>query len=383
MYRILYLFIFALVLPSGLKSQQVSTLLEEVGASFEAISWSTDGKIFMVDFMGGRLLQIQRDGALISLKSGLRGPLGGAFAADGNFYFSVFGDGTLLRYDTSGNLSTIARDLGGPTGVLIDDSNNKAFVNDYYGNTTWEVDLANGSTKVRGKLGGLNGPDGVVFAPNGYDLLIANFEDNLIHRIDTSGNVSLFTRLTGSSASGYLVPFGDDYLIAGLKSQQVWKISAAGEVSSFAGTGGTGGLDNEVNEGLANSTFLEPNGIALSPDADTLLLSEKGQRIRLITGLRGLVSSRSLENDAVELKLSPNPTNEEVVISYSLPAAGPAELKLYDLGGRLVDQQRIPTQGEGEQSLRWQRKPTMGKGTYLFVLEVNGRVVGKQKMLLQ
>ncbi|MEM9527667.1 MAG: hypothetical protein AAGA31_13725, partial [Bacteroidota bacterium] len=242
MYRILYLLFIALVLPLGLKSQQVSTLIEEEGASFEAISWSADGKIFMVDFMGGRLLQIQRDGTLITLKSGLRGPLGGAFAADGSFYFSVFGDGTLLRYDTSGNLSTIARNLGGPTGVLIDDDNDKAFVNDYYGNTTWEVDLRNGDTKVRGKLGGLNGPDGVVFAPNGSDLLIANFEDNLIHRIDTSGNVSLFTRLAGSSASGYLVPFGDDYLIAGLKSQRIWKISAAGEVSSFAGSGSAAGL---------------------------------------------------------------------------------------------------------------------------------------------
>ncbi len=89
-----------------------------------------------------------------------------------------------------------------------------------------------------------------------------------------------------------------------------------------------------------------------------------------------------------DLAVAPNPFNPSTEIAFSLPAAGPARLEVYDLRGALV---RVLANGSlpaGAQRVAWDGRDDAGQevssGTYLLRLETNtGRGLTRKLMLVR
>ncbi|MEM9931193.1 MAG: SMP-30/gluconolactonase/LRE family protein, partial [Bacteroidota bacterium] len=346
-------FLLGLLYSSLALGQVVETLIPvSVSHSFEAISWHTDGRIYSADLLNNRVNQINLDGSLTTVLPSISSPLGGAFDPEGNFYVSEYNTGKVWRLTPDGTSSVLATGLDGSAGILVDTSRQRLFVADYDASLIATIDLSSGAldTLVRG--GGLNGPDGMVYAPNG-DLIVCNFNDNRIHRVTMAGEISLFTTVTQSPNTGYIVNFGDNYLVCGFDGHQIWRLSADGqEVSLWAGAGNPGHTDGS----LAEATFLRPNGIALSPTGDTLIVNS-GVRpggIRLIAGLNSTTSTQQVNNDKITaLQLLPNPVVEEVTLKYTLKERSKLGFVLLTPTGREILVQQDSLQQAGQHAWRY------------------------------
>ncbi len=377
-YRLLFFLVFTSAL---LLAQEVTTLVPPATIhSFEAISWGKDGRIYSPDFGGGHIHRINLDGTVTRIATGYLGPLGGVFTDDGMYYVSEYGTGKIFRISPSGQDSLMATGFGGPTGMLVDSAQTKIFIADYNNSRVNVLDLETGESSVLAARSGLNGPDGIVFAPNG-DLIVANFNDNKIHRVTMDGEVSLFATLTGSPNSGYLVNFGNAYICAGANGNRIYHVTQDGEASVWAGTGVAG----ENNGAADQATFLMPNGIAINPTADTLLVTsgERGIGMRMITNLGFPTAVAENLVESFQFQLSPNPVRSQLKVSYELPQSAAVKLALHAPSGQLLKTMVDSTQVQGLQERVYQLDDHLPAGHYRLVLTVNGRSATKPLVLVR
>jgi len=75
---------------------------------------------------------------------------------------------------------------------------------------------------------------------------------------------------------------------------------------------------------------------------------------------------------SVTFGISPNPFSASLGISYSLPEPGQAELSVYDLSGRLVENLVSGSISAGENTSVWNPDPIHPAGCYLVVLDACG-----------
>jgi len=98
-----------------------------------------------------------------------------------------------------------------------------------------------------------------------------------------------------------------------------------------------------------------------------------------------IMDTQVLDNYKVT-KNYPNPFNAITRIDYQIPAKGAVELVIYDLMGRVVKEIMIQNQFPGQSSITWdgtdQFGAEVGSGIYLYHLISNGRMMGKNKMIL-
>jgi hypothetical protein len=86
----------------------------------------------------------------------------------------------------------------------------------------------------------------------------------------------------------------------------------------------------------------------------------------------------------VEVSLSqnyPNPFNPSTLIAFTLPHDASVKLAVYDVMGRMVTKLVDGYRPAGTYSVRFDGAP-LSSGVYLYRLEVDGRIVGTQKMTL-
>jgi len=86
----------------------------------------------------------------------------------------------------------------------------------------------------------------------------------------------------------------------------------------------------------------------------------------------------------VEVSLSqnyPNPFNPSTLIAFSLPQDASVKLAVYDVMGRMVTKLVDGYRPAGTYSVRFDGA-SLSSGVYLYRLEVDGRIVGTQKMTL-
>jgi len=76
---------------------------------------------------------------------------------------------------------------------------------------------------------------------------------------------------------------------------------------------------------------------------------------------------------AVTFDISPNPFFSSLGISYSLPEPGQAELSVYDLSGRLVENLVSGSVSSGENMSAWNPDHIIPAGCYLIVLDACGQ----------
>lgn len=368
-----FLFTSLLLIPIiiQLSAQNVSTLVTKPGARFEAITWAPDNRIFVVDFNSGEVFKLSTEGALTNIGT-YSGALGGAFDAAGNFYFSrCNGQGLVMKVDPMDNVTTYANGFSCPTGILIDEDKQLMYVSNYNNKRILSVDMtASDPAPITFATDALiNGPDGLLFAPDG-DIISANFNNNTVQKITPEGNVSLFATLEGSSNSGYLVRQGPGYLITGANGNDLFSMSLDGEVTKFAGTGAAGDMDGP----LAEASFEFPNGIALSPTGDSLLIAEShtGGVIRLITGLNDSITQVT-SIPQVQFNLYPNPADEFININFELAEKANLSIELLTIDGQHLD-----TLWQGQHIAGWVNEQfplqaDLPVGNYLLQIKVGQR----------
>ncbi len=83
----------------------------------------------------------------------------------------------------------------------------------------------------------------------------------------------------------------------------------------------------------------------------------------------------------------PNPFNPQTSISFFLPTAGKAELRIFDLAGRMVRTLINEEQDAGFHEVSWMGRDDIGRGvasgTYFYRLKMNGQVYSRKMLLLK
>lgn len=364
------LFLLGIILTTSnlLIAQSVSTLINDSTRSFEAIHWHPDGRIYVADFNNGRLYQVYTDGTIQTLLTGIPNIAGGGFGGDGHFYFSGLATGEVYRLNPDHTATLIARGFNQPTGILQSSATDTLLVAQYGNNAVAKLSL-NGQTITPWINGnGINGPDGII---NGFDgtILIANFNDQNIQRVNPDGEISQFSSLPFAGFTGYITKADNHIYVPSIAGKRVFKVDIDGNATVLAGDGSTG---NEDGIGI-EATFNNPNGIASSPTGDTILVTDD-HRIRMITNLAMTtnISDIPLIND---LSISPNPTMDYLNVSFDLETANKFSWRIFNQQGQLLLQDTLKPFVAGKNQLQISVAP-LTLGTYtLHITDDKGRAI--------
>lgn len=242
-------------------------------------------------------------------------PNGIAADASGNVYVADSGNNEIRKIDTSGNVTTfagsgtsgsanglgVAASFNFPTAVAVDASGN-VYVADTFnheirkitpsGNvTTLAGSGTQGSANGLGTAASFNTPRGITVDASGI-VYVADSNNNLIRRIDTSGNV---TTLAGAGAKGtangqgtaasFNNPFGvtvdtsGNLYVADTSNNLIRKIDASGNVTTLAGSGTQGSANGQATA----ATFFGPSSVAINTSGTVFIADTPNNLIRKIT----------------------------------------------------------------------------------------------------
>ncbi len=314
-------------------AQEVSTLLNDPGRRFEAMHWHEDGRIYSIDYYNGRLYQIQLDGTVTTLLSGFTNLAGGGFGDDNFFYFSDIFSGSIHRLNEDGTETQIASGINQPVGVQASNDPDTLYVASYGSSAIYKVSISGGTATLWVSGNGLSGPDGMAIHESG-DLLIANFNNNKIHRVTTSGEISLFATIPSTGFMGYMTRAGEYVYVPSIAGNRVYRVDMAGNVEVFAGTGSAGHADGVALE----ATFTDPNGITSNAAGDTILVADENY-LRLITGFITVATEEAELLDLLEVY--PNPVKDILQVKYRLKTTGTFNWEVINTQGIVQRQENV------------------------------------------
>lgn len=234
-----------------------------------------DASGIITTFAGNGTSGYSGDGG-IATSATLNGPDGIVVDSSGNVYFTEFNNKTLRMVDTNGVISTFASFTGQPTDVAID-ANGNFYVALYAENRIVKITPQGVQSTFAGSFnagysgdGGaatsarLNNPNSVSVDAAG-NVYIADVNNNVIRKVDTSGTITTFA---GNGSAGYsgdggpatlaqlnapshpaLDEFGNVY-IPDSTNNVIRVVQTDGTISTFAGTG-TAGYFGDGGPGLA------------------------------------------------------------------------------------------------------------------------------------
>lgn len=91
-------------------------------------------------------------------------------------------------------------------------------------------------------------------------------------------------------------------------------------------------------------------------------------------------NSYSQTNDKLVLQNYPNPFSSSTTIYYTISAASPVELTIFNLLGRKIEAIEAGDKAPGSYSLEWNAK-NFPEGIYLLQLRTNDQVITKKIVL--
>lgn len=241
-------------------------------------------------------------------------PNGIAVDASGNLYVADSGNNEIRKIDASGNVTTLAgsgtsgaangrgaaASFNFPTAVAVDASGN-VYVADTFNQAIRKIDPSGNVTTLagsgaKGPANGLgtaasfNSPRGIAVDANGI-VYVADSSNNLIRRIDASGNV---TTLAGAGTQGaangqgtaasFNDPFGvavdanGNVYVADASNNLIRKIDASGNVTTLAGSGAQGAANGQATA----ASFNLPHCVAINASGNVYVADTPNNLIRKI-----------------------------------------------------------------------------------------------------
>jgi trimeric autotransporter adhesin len=279
-------------------------------------------------------------------------------------YISTFAGGNLAGYSGDGAKAKSAQ-LSGPEAVAVDQSGN-VYIADANNNVVrimYAVDslistfAGNGYPGYSGDGSAaasaqLNAPSSLAIDVYG-DVYIADYLNNAIRKVDTSGNISTFagTGLGGyygdgglAVAAGLHFPagvavygFGTVY-IADEGNNVVRMVDTSGNISTFAGTATNG---YRGDGGNANAAELSaPRGVAVDA-LSRLFIADYGNNVVRVVYINTPAGVNTVANAAGELQVYPNPSNGAFTIVLPGTGTNDATVTVMDMLGRCVETRNI------------------------------------------
>lgn len=329
----------------SLFAQNVTTLITDTENTYEAIHWHPDGRIYAADFNNGRVLQLSLDGTVETLVTGIPNIAGGGFDEQGQFYFSGLATGDVYRLESDGSTTRIANGLNQPTGITALNADT-LLVGQYGNNSIAKVAIGTGTVQQWVSGGGINGPDAII-RYNDTSFLVANFNNTQIHLVEVTGEVTDFATLPIGGFMGYITLLNNEVFVPAFSGSRVYKIAADGAVSVLAGSGSTGHVDGTGQM----AQFTQPNGIAHSPNGDTLLVTDEN-RVRIITDFGSGPVSTIENNLPGTFQVLANPIQDLLQINFTLPKSATLHGVIYTSDGRQVTTINTATYGSGNHQIQ-------------------------------
>jgi len=302
----------------------VYTLADSIVGGASGLSVDAMGVIYAGTF-DDRVYKIRMDGRPEVFARGLYGATGNVVGPMGELYQLNFFGGYLTKIDRQGNQLILARGLETPVGITLAEGN--LYTANCGSNSVSRVTLTGEvTTVVEGPP--FNCPNGITYASDG-NLYVVNFSDAKLLELTPKGEVTELSTLPHeqnviASARGYL------YVASGA-GRQVYRISlATHEITHVAGSGLRGSQDGDALE----ATFNYPNGIAATGEGKVFVhdinppAAVEGVRVPLRTGSVRLVVLPSLTDELIALYTSEGP--DAMVEAYHHYRADQATAGLLD-----------------------------------------------------
>ncbi len=260
----------------------VSTLAQMKQATSVAVDAA--GNIYIADYIDNRIRKVSTsniittiagtgtpglsgDGGL-AVNAKLNNPAGISVDASGNIYIADFSNNRIRKINTSGIISTIA------------------------GYTTAAGFSGDGGIATSAQL---SGPNGVVADAAG-NIFIADYYNNRIRKINTSGFIST---IAGTSTAGYSGDGGPataakinapaaiikdasgNIYFAEYLNHCIRMIDPSGTISTFAGTGGVSGFSGDGGPATSAKLF-DPAGLIMDAAGNMFIADSYNNRIRKV-----------------------------------------------------------------------------------------------------
>ena len=365
---ICYVFVLLMLFSFSIYGQTVSTIVTNPSMDFEAVHWHPDGRIYVTDYINGKLYKVDFDGSSQTVVSGFSAIAGGGFDRAGNFYFAGINVGKMYRLNDDNTYDEVGSGYNQPVAFLQSDTDdNIAFISAYGSSSVYRLDLTTNQSTLFASNSGINGPDGMIYDNSG-NILIANYNNHQINKIDDDGSVSLFKNIPSGGVMGYLVRHEDNIYVCSITAKKIYRINGEGDIEHIAGSGVSGSVDGDA----LDASFQGPNGIAINATGDTILVGDN-KTIRMITNFKTTgIKKHNLE--LLDFVASPNPVQDQFEVSYNYPKAFDLSFEILSFEGkRIIPLQTIRSQ-EGKNRIQIDCS-TYPKGLY-FIRLVNeeGRV---------
>ena len=378
------LFLTALF-PSLAFGQQISDLVTLPGNKCEALTHNPVNNRYYT-LSNGKIFKISPSGAVDTIAYGYSAPFGGAVDYDGNFYFSEYNTGKVFKVRPNDSVSLYASGMQGPCGIVMNPAGTHLYVSNYLSSTIREIDMSDSSQTTFAIGNGISGPDGLVFDGQG-NLIVANWNNNLLHKVDQNGNVSYFTTVPASTNTGYIVKVGTGYYVTGFFGHRVMHVDSLGNATIVAGSG----VQGHLNAGLLSSELSQPNGICTNATGDTIIVTDgianQMGYLRSIplTGISTSVIPEAKPQPIIELTVSPNPSDGPVEVRYALPHSAKVTFTLLDMQGRVIgskDQGQL-NQGSYQFTLQemFDGETRPADGLFILRLDANDQTVVRRVIL--
>ena len=268
MHRIVILLIALLSCTTAL-AQTVATIVQRLDASGD-VSIAPDGSIYIADFGatiteagGSNIFKLPPSEPLAIFATGFGGASGNEFGIDGYLYQSDVGRGEVYRVKSDGTRTRIAEGLQSPVGVAPA-ADGAVYVVQCRANEITRIG-PDKNLKPVAKGAPLNCPNGLALGPDGA-LYAANFRDGGIVRIALPGGEMTTVATVPGESNGHLAWANGRFYVASYRGHRLYEVGLDGAVCLLAGAGERGNADGAA----ASATFFRPNGMAISPDGDSL-----------------------------------------------------------------------------------------------------------------
>ena len=260
----------------------------------------------------------------------LNNPYGVSIDTSGNIYIADTTNCRIRKVDTSGIISSFAGNgtlgnsgdsgaavsaqLNFPMGTTLDTAGN-VYISDYINNRIRKVSASGIISTIAGNgfqgFAGDGGsattaqlfyPIGTAFDASG-NMYIADYSNNRIRKVDTSGIITTFagTGVYGYSGDGgpaiaaklyqpssvALDASGNVY-IADQRNDRIRKVDTNGIITTFAGNG-TGGYSGDGGS-AASARLLQPSGVTVDASGNLYIADQYNNRVRKVDTL-GIIST--------------------------------------------------------------------------------------------